>query len=252
VRFHLLTELIPLEPMNRFSFLPAVLAGASVALVANALPAAAVTFDLAPTYVNTGNSNPVLPTGQLAINVAEYGTNQVRFTISNNASTPSRIFEVMFGKNTNFSNLMSWSGLIDRDDNVALGGNAYNDVDFNQDTQNPKDPPGVFRWDSSFTALRDGNSRWGVDPGQSLGVLFTLNQGATFSQVQQGFNSQNLAVALHVGSLSNGGSDWYGTDGVTTKDVPEPLTMLGTAAALGFGGLFQRQRNKQQKAQARA
>jgi hypothetical protein len=55
------------------------------------------------------------------------------------------------------------------------------------------------------------------------------------------FNDETLATGFFSASRSGGTDD--SSYQVTLKAVPEPLTTLGTGLALGFGGLFQRQRS---------
>jgi hypothetical protein len=55
-----------------------------------------------------------------------------------------------------------------------------------------------------------------------------------------------LRVGLHVQALPNGASDSYISS--NTQDTPEPLTMLAAGAAVGFGTMFKKQREKAQKA----
>lgn len=67
------------------------------------------------------------------------------------------------------------------------------------------------------------------------------------------FQTNNTTVAeveqllLDGGSLSNmtfSGALFTATTGTTTGMVPEPLTILGAGAALGFGGFFKRKLNQ--------
>lgn len=43
-------------------------------------------------------------------------------------------------------------------------------------------------------------------------------------------------------------SVWSGGGSTPTEEVPEPLTMMGSAVALGFGGYFQKKRNAKKSA----
>jgi hypothetical protein len=65
-------------------------------------------------------------------------------------------------------------------------------------------------------------------------VIFALNSGA-------------LKLGLHVQALPNGASDSYISS--SSQDVPEPLTMLAAGAAVGFGTMFKKQRERAQKAE---
>jgi hypothetical protein len=60
-------------------------------------------------------------------------------------------------------------------------------------------------------------------------------------------NDGTLKLGLHVQALPNGASDSYISS--NTQDTPEPLTMLAAGAAVGFGTMFKKQREKAQKAE---
>jgi hypothetical protein len=239
--------------MKLNSLISTFLAATGVALVASAMPAEAASFGLTPTHVETNKKdNPIPQPGQLSINFEEFGKGKVKFTIANNNigtdTVSSRISKVIFGgKDKKFFSLLSWRGLIDKDNNFELGGNR--DVDFTKDTgYNIGNPPKEIGWKSSFTVERDGKAKWGIDVDESLGVLFALKNGVTFSQIEQGFNSGDLAIASKVGSLE-GGNEWYVTSSATTVDVPEPFTILGTTMAFGFAGLCKGEYDKKKKKQ---
>ena len=58
-----------------------------------------------------------------------------------------------------------------------------------------------------------------------------------------------LKLGLHLQALPNGQSDSYiSSSSGNTQDTPEPLTMLAAGAAAGFGTVFQKQRDRAQKA----
>jgi hypothetical protein len=58
------------------------------------------------------------------------------------------------------------------------------------------------------------------------------------------FNGTTLAVGQLAGGYTNFGSNQSSTYQMTLKTVPEPLTLMGSGLALGFGGLFQRNASK--------
>ena len=75
------------------------------------------------------------------------------------------------------------------------------------------------------------------------GLRFTGN----YNNVIAALNSGALRVGLHVQGLPNGKSDSYISSG-NTQDTPEPLRMLAAGAAIGFGTMFQKQRDRDLKA----
>jgi hypothetical protein len=66
-----------------------------------------------------------------------------------------------------------------------------------------------------------------LSPGDGFSTLFTL-----------------LAVTDYSSGLVIQDGTFYGSDFVTSTTVPEPLTMFGTATALGCGVLFKRKSSK--------
>jgi hypothetical protein len=93
----------------------------------------------------------------------------------------------------------------------------------------------------------------------SDGVKFVANNPFDVVRQANGSNGVLLNFDPFWGSFTNASGavlgdglfsaqQFLGTDGaysmtIKAKDVPEPLTTLGAGLALGFGGLFQRQRS---------
>jgi hypothetical protein len=89
----------------------------------------------------------------------------------------------------------------------------------------------------------------GINPGDSFDILFNIVPGfqKPFNAVATSLLQQKLSV-----QLTGAGFNYpVGTDPSTllvfnskVKAVPEPITMLGSAAALGFGALMKRRSSK--------
>jgi hypothetical protein len=77
-----------------------------------------------------------------------------------------------------------------------------------------------------------------------LGLSFTGDYNLVISPLNNG----TLKLGLHVPALPNGQSDSYISSSGNTQDTPEPLTMLAAGGAVGFGTMFQKQRQRTQKA----
>ncbi len=94
-----------------------------------------------------------------------------------------------------------------------------------------------------------GGTNGGVFDGQSGELQVTLN----FGENTEKFTLDNFGVryqsigAPYLDDKNNQGS---GTGSGTVEDVPEPLTILGSVMALGFGGFFKKEYAKKQKAKA--
>lgn len=238
--------------MNKF-YLPAVLVGTSVALAANTLPASAISFSLTPNLTNVSDDyTDISSQFQITMSNDSLAAGKVKFTFTNIGSTPSSITDIYFGKTGTggFGSFFSTSGVQIQDSaGVSFSPGA-----------NPNNPRGGITWDAVYASDSDMPvSQNGVNNTSTgsewVSFTFNLQAGKTIEDAFnafQGGDTAPLAIAFHVQSLPGGKSDWYGTSNVTPRDVPEPFTILGTGAALGFSALFQRQRNKRQKASVKA
>ena len=78
-----------------------------------------------------------------------------------------------------------------------------------------------------------------------MGLSFTGDYNLLISALNNG----TLKLGLHVQALPNGQSESYiSSSSGNTQDTPEPLTKLAAGAAVGFGTMFQKQRERAQKA----
>jgi hypothetical protein len=170
--------------------------------------------------------------------VAQNGLNSVLFNISNsgNAAASSMfIGKVLFDDNGYLSNAVA---NVNNTGNVAFTGGAGND-------QLPQGGTG-FTTDYAFSSNNGAGNKWAVQAGESLGVSFTGN----YNNVISALNDGSLKLGLHVQALPNGASDSYiSSSSGNTQNTPEPLTMLAAGAAVGFGGMFKKQRAQAQKAE---
>ena len=119
---------------------------------------------------------------------------------------------------------------------VAFSGGASND-------QLPQGGNG-FTTNYAFSSNNGDGNVFGIQANESLGLLFT----GDYNLVISALNSGALKLGLHVQALPN--SDSYissSTD--NTQGTPEPLTMLAAGAAVGFGTMFKKQRDRAQKAE---
>lgn len=91
-----------------------------------------------------------------------------------------------------------------------------------------------------------------LDAGQYLnyGLPGETETTVSFPYLTGAFNFNGSTLA--VGQLAGGYSGQSSTYQMTLKTVPEPLTIMGSALALGFGGLFQRKNASKRKNQKSA
>jgi hypothetical protein len=135
------------------------------------------------------------------------------------------------------------------DDNGYLSNPVFNvnnvgTVDFGPGKGNGQLPQGGnnFTTDYYFSREEPGNAK-GIQAGETLGLKFTGN----YNNVIWALSTGALKLGIHVQSLPNGASDSYIS--TNTQDTPEPLTMLAAGAAVGFGTMFKKQRDRAQKAE---
>jgi len=86
----------------------------------------------------------------------------------------------------------------------------------------------------------------GIQGGEILGLSFT----GDYNLVISALNNGTLKIGSHVQALPNGQSESYisSSSSGNTQDTPEPLTMLAAGAAVGFGTMFKKQRERAKKA----
>jgi len=208
------------------------------------LPAQAVTLDF---YCITGNNAGDCSIGeaQLAVDVTSYGigtgsggANQVLFTFTNTGSNQSTISEVYFDDGT----LLALAGLIDADD--GTGGDP--NVDFTQGATPPDLPGGnsispAFQVTAGFLADADNPApKWGVSPGESLGIIFDLQSSLTFNDTITALGSGELRIGLHVINFASGGSESFVNNAVVP--VPAAIWLFGSGL-LGLVGMARRKRS---------
>jgi hypothetical protein len=172
--------------------------------------------------------------------------NSFKFDVLNQGS--SVIFKI-----TNSGNAAAPDMFISKvffDDNGYLSNPSFNIGNvgrvFFEESRDGNDqlPQGGNNFTTNYAFSRDpgaGNAN-GIQAGETLGLKFTGN----YNNVMFALNSGALRVGLHVQALPNGQSDSYISS--NTKDTPEPLTMLAAGAAVGFGTMFKKQRERAQKA----
>lgn len=154
---------------------------------------------------------------QLAVDVTDPGSNQVKFTFTNTGAEAMSITDTY------------WD-----DDGASLSGIASivngTGVSFSAGASPPNLPSGT---NLGFSADFDADSNAptqpnGVNPGETLSVTFNLLGGVTFNDVIADINSALLRIGIHVQGFAGGGSEAF----VNANPVPAP-----GAALLGLMGL---------------
>jgi hypothetical protein len=186
-------------------------------LFCSIISAYAVPFSFSGITANDIN-DVAIGQAQLFVDVTDPGGNLALFTFTNIGPEASSITDVYFD---------------DLDDGTLLGivsiDNSDPGVLFSQ-FASPNDLPGannaspVFVTTAGFSADSDSPVQPnGVNPGESLGILFDLQASQVFDDVTNDLVSGDLRIGIHVQGFSSEGSESF----VNTPDpVPEPATML--------------------------
>lgn len=215
----------------------------TAALVAPAGALAGMTYS----FVNITNNNVTDAANgeaQLFVDVNDLGGSEVLFTFRNTGPEAMSITDVYFDDGA----LLDIARLIDADEN---GGDAG--VDFSEGAS-PGDLPGGnavnFNTTAGFLADSDPPAQPnGVNPGESLGVVFTLQGGQGYTDV---INALALAqtdptndlvgglrIGIHVQGFDGGGSESFVNNGHTMIPLPATLLLLG-CGLIGLGAVTRR------------
>jgi hypothetical protein len=219
------------SPLNLVKSLLAV-AGVAALSAVSAAPASAFNFS----NITGGDTVGDAYASNYNLEVVDQGE-RVLFNIYhlvNPATTSSFIRQVYFDDNNYLS---APRPNVNNFGTVAFSGGASND----------QLPQGGNNFTTDYYFSRDvpGNGN-AIQPNEKFGVSFLGN----YANVVNALNSGALNVGIHVQGLPGGASDSYVTSNRgNTQDTPEPLTMLAAGAAVGFGTMFKKQRDRAQKAE---
>jgi hypothetical protein len=177
--------------------------------------------------------SPVTPPGSLV-------ATQALFTFTNVGSQASSITDISIFNVPQFS--VSSVASVTSSTGVLFGAiSTYSNP--------PNFPGGAFNQYYSMSvgpistdpALASIAIQNGINPGGSLSVLFNIASGFNkpFNAVAANLYQQKLTTQIQA-ALPSSPSVRYTLTSNRPNAVPEPITMLGSAAALGFGALMKR------------
>lgn len=175
---------------------------------------------------NNDPGNCAIGETQLSVEVSDPGGDRILFLFSNAGPADSSITGVFFDDGT----LLGLSGLIDADDD-ALGSFGDAGVDFTGGSASPPELPagqGIgFVTSVGFLADSDPPPQPnGVNPLESLGVVFDLQAGGTLQDVIAELTDGTLRIGIRGQGFADDGSESF-----VNIPVPEP----GAALLLGLG-----------------
>lgn len=199
-------------------------------------------IEAAPTYsfVNITNNNAgdaAIGEAQLFVELFDLGT-QVNFAFTNTGPEASSITDVYFDDGS----LLGIASII----------NTPTLVEFSQ-LATPANLPGgntaipPFETTAGFSADSDPPVQpLGVNPGESLGIIFDLQGGSTFADVLDDLASGELRIGIHVQGFASTGSEAFVNNGIVDGDgdpngkIPAPGALVLCSIGAGCLGWLRR------------
>jgi hypothetical protein len=211
----------------------------SIALAAMLFLTASPALAVSVSFFNiTGNNatNAAIGEAQLSAEVTDSGSGQVLFSFFNVGTERSSITDIYFDNGP----LLALQSIDDSNPGVDFVVGAR-----------PLNLPGANNLTPAFqSTLRLSTSsappvyQNGVNPGESVGLLFQIKPLQSFGDVLAALGSGALRIGLKVQGFANGGSESF-----VNTPIPEPGTMVGLCT-FGLVGVAARRMRRTRAAAA--
>ena len=191
----------------------------------------------------TANDVAAVATGeaQLYVDITDPGAGQMLFTFFNSGPLASSITDVYFDDGS----LLGIASIDNSDPGVSFTQLA---TPSNLPGGSAIDPP--FVTTAGFSADSDPPpTSNGVNPGESVGILFDLQPGKTADDVWDDLSLMALRIGIHVQGFEGGASESFVNNGVEEEEeddvIPEPASLLvwGLLATAFAATVWRRRRN---------